>query len=990
MPDGMHKEKETLMKRIMKVTGMLCLFGLMLVSNPSESPSLNTIQGDETQHMLETMSLDEKIAQLFMIEVRPTLGKAHLDEVERIVRLHQVGGLIFFKGDPLTQVKLTNQYQQLSKIPMFIAIDGEWGLSMRLSQTVSYPYQMALGGLDNNDLIYQMGRQIGKHCRRMGIHINFAPVIDINNNPANPVINYRSFGEDRVNVAQKGWAYAKGMQDERVIACAKHFPGHGDTDTDSHLDLPVIKHNRKRLDSLEMYPFKQLIDSGVMSVMTAHLYIPAIDATPNQAISISDKAINGILKKEMGFEGLAITDALNMKGVAKFHAPGALDLKALIAGNDILLSPGDVPKAIDMIKDALKKGTLKQSYLDEKVKKILMFKQWAGLDTFTPISEENLFADLNGQFDEYLLSRMAEEEICVVKDEERLLPLRPGKVQKLAALAIGIGAGNEFHRSMRQYAEVKQASVPKSSSYDALMSQTKKFRDEEILIISLHGTSKFPASNYGVPADAARFIRDISQTRKVIFVNFGNAYNLRNFNEVQTVMIAYEDNILNHAKAAQALFAAVGTRAKLPVTVNQEYKVKMGLMISPRDLLSYGHPREVMMDASTLNHIDTLVLKAIADKATPGAQVLIARQGKVIYNKSFGNTTYESKVPVTSDMMYDLASITKIAATTLSVMKLYEEGKLQLDDPLSKYIPGMDTTNKKDITIRQVLTHKSGFKDWIPFYISAMDDPIARDTVFSNIKNERFSIECGGGIYMNPNYLPVITKTIFESSVRPAGEYKYSDMGIILMKYIIEKLGGMPLDEYVQKHFYQPMGMMNMTYNPLAKEPLERIVPTENNPDFRKGLLQGYVHDPAAAMFGGVGGHAGLFSNSTDLAILMQMLLNGGTFNGQRFFKEETVELFTGKQDKDSRRGLGFDKAEMIRGRINPASDYCSARSFGHTGFTGTQVWADPEYDLVFVFLSNRVHPSSENRTLIKNDTRTKIMDVMYKSLIKEESGETP
>lgn len=986
----MKMEKEKLMKRIMKISGMMCLFGLMLVSNPSESPSMNSIHVDETEHQLKTMSLDEKIAQLFMIEVRPTLGKAHLDEVERIVQNHQVGGLIFFKGDPLTQVRLTNRYQQLSKIPMFIAIDGEWGLSMRLSQTVSYPYQMALGGIDNNELIYQMGRQIGKHCRRMGIHINFAPVIDINNNPANPVINYRSFGEDRVNVAQKGWAYAKGMQDERVIACAKHFPGHGDTDTDSHLDLPVIKHNRKRLDSLEMYPFKQLIDSGVMSVMTAHLYIPAIDATPNQAISISDKAINGILKKEMGFEGLAITDALNMKGVAKFHQPGALDLKALMAGNDILLSPGDVPKAIEMIKDALKKGTLKQSYLDDKVKKILMFKQWAGLDSFEAISEENLLADLNGQFDQYLLSRMAEEEICVVKDEEHLLPLRPGKVQNLASIAIGIQSGNEFQRSMSQYADVKHAAVAKGSSYDALMAQSRKFKDAEVLIISLHGTSKFPASNYGVPAEAARFIRDISQARKVIFVNFGNAYNLKNFNEVPTLILAYEDQVLNHAKAAQALFAAVGTRAKLPVTVNQEYKVKMGLMLSPRDLLSYGHPREVMMDAEKLDRIDSIVLSAIADKATPGAQVLISRHGKVIYNKSFGHTTYDSKAPVTNDLMYDLASITKIAATTLSVMKLYEEGKLLLDEPLSKYLPGMDTTNKKDITFKQVLTHKSGFKDWIPFYISAMDDPIAKDTVFSTVRSERFSVECGGGVYLNPNYLPVITKTIFESSMRPVGEYKYSDMGIILMKQVIEKLGGMPLEEYVQKHFYQPMGMMNMTYRPLEKEPLERIVPTENNPDFRKGLLQGYVHDPAAAMYGGVGGHAGLFSNSSDLAILMQMLLNGGTFNGQRFFKEETIELFTGKQDKDSRRGLGFDKAEMTRGKINPASDLCSARSFGHTGFTGTQVWADPEYDLVFVFLSNRIHPSSENRTLIKQDTRSKIMDVMYRSIIKQDDIQNP
>jgi beta-N-acetylhexosaminidase len=344
------------------------------------------------------LTWDERIAQLMMIEVRPTYGKQHLDQVRALIKTHQVGGVIFFKGDPLTQVKLTNEFQGMSSIPLMVAIDGEWGLAMRLKNTTHFPYQMALGGIQDNHLIYEMGQQIGRQCKRMGIHVNFAPVIDVNNNINNPVINYRSFGEDITHVAQKGWAYARGMQEENVIACAKHFPGHGDTDVDSHKDLPVIKHSRERLDSIELFPFRSLIDSGVMSIMTAHLYIPAIDNTPNQAISISPKAINGLLRNEMGFDGLAFTDALNMQGVAKFHAPGVLELKALEAGNDVLLAPGNIAKATALIKQSMAIGSLSEAYVEEKVKKILAKKYWLGLHDFKPIAEDNLLEEVNSDY----------------------------------------------------------------------------------------------------------------------------------------------------------------------------------------------------------------------------------------------------------------------------------------------------------------------------------------------------------------------------------------------------------------------------------------------------------------------------------------------------------------------------------------------------------------------------------------------------------------
>lgn len=930
----------------------------------------------------DSMSVDERLSQLFMIECRPTYGAKHLANVERMITEHQVGGVIFFKGNPTQQIKLTNKYQQMSKTKMLVAIDGEWGLAMRLSNTISYPYQLGLGGIQDDSYIYEMGKEIGRQCKRMGIHVNFAPVIDVNNNPNNPVINYRSFGEDPSNVCDKGWAYASGMQDAGVIACAKHFPGHGDTDVDSHKDLPVINHTMERLRAVEFLPFQHLTSMGVKSVMTAHLFIPAIDDRKNIAVSISDKAINGILRREMGFTGLSFTDALNMQGVAKYHPDGELELKALMAGNDVLLSPGDMTKAKRLIIAAMKDGRLSEEYVWSKVLKILNYKHSLGLDDWKPHEEVGLLEDLNSTQAKYINYKLIEKELCLVKDKESIVPISPDSGKKILSIAIGDGGLTRFQRELMSLGKVQTTSISKSASSTQFAALKKQMDQYDLTIISLHKTSKYPP-NYGVTSASASFISSAAMSHKTLFVNFGNPYNLKKFKNQNAVLLAYEDQEGHHVKAAQAVYGAFGVSAKLAVSVGDEYLAGMGIATAPLAELQAGKPEEVGMSSSRLKAIDNIARQAVTNGATPGCQVLVAKGGKIVYSKSFGKHTFSSKQQVQNTDLYDLASITKVAATTLSVMKLVEDEQISLDDKMAAYLPGLVGTNKANMTIRQVLEHKAGLKGWIPFYHETTKDPAVYDSVYSNKITETHTVSIGNGLYILADYKNTILQRIYDSDLGVNGRYKYSDLGMMLMKELIEEVTGTTFQDYVNGAYYQPMGIQRLTFSPLEKYTTSEIVPTSISPDMRKGLVHGTVHDPAAAMLGGVSGHAGLFGNTASLAALMQMLLNGGVYNNVRYLKKETIDLFTKRQASDSRRGIGWDKPEMNRKRVNPASDLASIKCFGHTGFTGTMVWADPEYDLIYVFLSNRVYPTQENRKLIRTGVRTEIMDVIYQSFLR-------
>ncbi len=944
--------------------------------------------GQWEQAQLDSMSTEQKIAQLLMIEVRPTLGQRHLDEVKSIVQNYQVGGLIFFKGNALEQLRFTNELQALSVVPMLIAIDGEWGLSMRLGNTTKFPYQLALGAVQNEELIYQMGREIGRQCRRMGIHVNFAPVADINNNPNNPVINFRSFGENKENVARKAWLYAKGMQEESIIACAKHFPGHGDTEVDSHKDLPVINHSRYHLDSFELYPFRYMFEKGVRSIMSAHLYIPAIDDTPGQATSLSPEAIQQILRKQMGFKGLVFTDALNMKGVSSFHQSGELEWKALKAGNDILLGPEDVPAAIERIQKAIEEGEWSEEALNNKVLKILAAKRWCGLDKYSPKPEKGLLNNLNPPKANQLKSKLISESLVVIKDEFRQLPLKTEQA-KTALLAIGSSQPETFQKTARLYVNadfIQCASNPSAEEQIRLIDEMKAY---ERVVISLHGLSKYASRGYGITNGMKQLVSSLSLSNKVTLVLFGNPYALEYFPDPSAILLAYDDADLYQKNAALALCGVNKINGKLTVSSGL-YKAGQGLKLEKKTKLGLAHPEEKKDNWLNTSKIDSIAQRAIEISACPGAQVLIARKGEVVYYQAYGHHTYDrSANHVQVDDLYDLASITKIAATSLAVMKLSEEGYLFLNDPLSKYLPYLNGSNKEHITFEQVLSHTAGLQGWIPFYLRTRKDADSYDFYYASTQKMTYPFEVANSLYVNKSLPDSIIRWIVKSPVKKPGKYVYSDLGMILLKEVVEQVQPLPFDEYVKQQFYLPMGLSTLGFKPKMYFTDDRIIPTEFAKDFRTDLIHGYVHDPAAAMMGGVSGHAGLFSNAFDLAALMQMLLNGGNYNNQQFLEAETIDKFTKKYQNDYRRGLGFDKPETDRSLANPASDLAPAACFGHTGFTGTMVWADPENDLIYVFLSNRVHPDADNKKLITENIRTSIMDVIYESLKLEKIDES-
>lgn len=950
-----------------------------LFAPPSSNKHTHSSTWAETT--FDSLSVDERLAQLFMIEVRPTYGAKHLAAVERTIKEHKVGGVIFFKGNPTQQVQLTNKYQQMSKTKMLVAIDGEWGLAMRLSNTISYPYQLGLGSIQNEEVIYDMGKEIGRQCKRIGVHVNFAPVIDVNNNPNNPVINYRSFGEDPGNVCTKGWAYASGMQDAGVIACAKHFPGHGDTDVDSHKDLPVINHSMERLREIEFQPFQYLTNMGVMSVMTAHLYIPAIDDRKNIAVSISDKAINGILRREMGFTGLSFTDALNMQGVAKYHTDGELELKALMAGNDILLSPGDIPKAIRLMKKAMADGRLSEEYVWNKVLKVLNYKHAMGLHEWQPLNEYGVEDDLNNTVAKYVNYKLVEQSMCLAKDDNGLLPINPKNQKSILSIAIGDGSKTRFQQELMSMGNVQSTGISKNATATQFASLKNQMSKYDLTIVSLHNTSKYPP-NFGVTTTSANFISEIGAMSNTVLVNFGNPYNLKKFTTQNSVLLAYEDQEAHQIKAAQAVFGVTGINGTLAVTVGDEYYATMGVTTLPISEFSAGLPEEVGMSSSRLSKIDKIAQEAVNNGATPGCQVLVAKNGRIVYNKSFGKHTFNSQQYVQNTDLYDLASITKVAATTVTLMKLVEGGQLSIDDKMVTYLPELEGTNKSHMTIKMVLEHKAGLKSWIPFYSETTNDLNIYDSVYSKVPTDSHTVALGNDLYLLNTYKEYIMQQIYDSELGTVNNYKYSDLGMILMKELIERVTGTDFQEYVNAAFYEPMGINRLTFLPLDKFDQSEIIPTSLSPDMRQGLVHGTVHDPAAAMLGGVSGHAGLFGNAESLATLMQMLVNGGTFNNIQYLQPETIAKFTTKQASDSRRGIGWDKPEMNRKKVNPASDLGSSKCFGHTGFTGTMTWADPEHDLVYVFLSNRVYPTQDNRKLIRTGVRTNIMDVIYESFL--------
>ncbi len=937
---------------------------------------------------MATMSLEEKIGQLFMIRAHSDLGNDHIKSVEEQIKKYKVGGLCFFQGTPTKQAELTQKYQNLSTIPLMVAQDAEWGLGMRLKEkAISYPKQLTLGAIKDNTLLYDMGRDIAIQCKRIGVNVNFAPVIDINNNPSNPVIHDRSFGEDMFNVATKSFAYMKGMQDNGLMACAKHFPGHGDTDMDSHYDLPLIPHSRERLDSLELMPFRVLTQLGIQSMMTAHLSVPALDATPNRPTSLSRKVITGLLQEEMGFEGLIFTDGLEMKGVADHFSPGVMELEAIKAGNDIMLLPIDIAKAMSVLVAAVRDKSLSEEVINQKALKILTAKYNLNLKSRPYISSiSDIPDDVNDKKYLALKYKLFENAVTLVKDDPQQIPIEKIDAKKIACLNLGVDTKSVFQKSLEKFGIKKNIYATKKLNSARANEIKSSLSTYETIIINVQGMNIYKSKNYGITQQEFDLIYKLNSTKKVILVLHGSPYALQFFDSVPTIIEAYEQDDLMQEAVAQSIMGASRISGRLPVTASPTFPAKSGIDRSGYFRLGYSFPEAVGISSDSLLAIDTIVSQMIKEKAAPGCQVMAIRNGKIFFEKNYGYHTYNKKRKVKSDDIYDVASVTKILSTNLALMKLYDDKKLNIYEPIKKYLPQLDTTNKGDLIIEDILAHHSGLPGWIPFYKDTMEEeartPKRRTDYYSSVQKDSYNIKVIDNLWIQDVWRDSVYNMIYNCDLRENRKYRYSDLGFYLFHQLIEKQTNQKLEDYVAQQFYNPIALQNTFYKPLERVSKDRIPPSEKDDYFRLQTVQGHVHDMGAAMIGGVAGHAGLFSNATDLAALMQMLLNGGTYMGQQFLKPKTIQKFTNRYYKSTRRGLGFDMKELDGDKKLNIAEEASYQAFGHLGFTGISVYADPKYDLIYIFISNRTYPSMNNNKFSKNNYRPRVQSVFYKAMM--------
>ncbi|SHI48038.1 beta-glucosidase [Mesonia phycicola] len=970
----------------MTIKSLLYLFLFVSISalaqqkNPLKTEDFR-VQKAWVDSTYNSMNIDQKIGQLFMVDIFSSKSKAETDKIKNLIKENYIGGIIFSKGGPMRQAKLNNEYQEIANVPLLIGMDAEWGLAMRLDSTYAFPWNMTLGAIEDNNLIKKTGAQIAKHCKRLGVHINFAPVVDINNNPANPIIGNRSFGENKENVTQKAIAFMEGMHSEGVLSSAKHFPGHGDTDIDSHKSLPTLDFTKHRLDSLELYPFKKIIKKNVSSIMIGHLNVPALEPRTNFPSSLSKPIVTGLLQEKLNYKGLVFTDALNMRGAADYDEPGDIDLAAFLAGNDILLISENVPKAAQKIKDAYLENEITEERLAHSVKKILAAKYKVGLNNYQPVDTNYLIEDLNSIRNDILYAELMENAITVVKNDKAILPIEDLYSNKIAYVNLGDSlTETSFLQELKKYAKVDHV---KSDNLGDLLYQLKSYN---LVIVGYHKSNASPWKSYKFTEKELVWLHEIARTNKTILNVFARPYallDIQSTTNLEGIVIGYQNSILAQQKTAQIIFGALPAKGKLPVSVGENFPSGTQFKTPSLHRLSYGYPESVGVNSAKLHKIDAIAELAINEEMTPGLQMIVARKGKVIYQKNFGYHTYDKLLKVTDSTIYDLASLTKIMATLPLVMELEQENKIDLNTRLKEILPFTKGSNKENITLKDMLSHYAGLKAWIPFYAATMseDGTHASPKYYRSEKSEEFNVPVSENFYMRKDYKDSIYQKIIDSDLLKKKEYKYSDLPYYLLKKFLERYYSASLDYLTQKRFYQSLGANHMGYLPLESFNKDQITPSEIDDSWRFSKIQGTVHDQGAAMLGGIGGHAGIFSNANDVAKMMQMYLNKGNYGGINYFEPETIDKFNTCYycDQEVRRGVGFDKPQLEK--AGPTCGCVSMTSFGHSGFTGTFAWADPEEEIVYIFLSNRTFPFATNRKLISENIRTEIQRLIYEAI---------
>jgi beta-glucosidase-like glycosyl hydrolase/CubicO group peptidase (beta-lactamase class C family) len=885
--------------------------------------------------------------------------------LERLVKEQKVGGLIFFQGDVYETATLINRFQDMSDLPLLIGSDFEWGSAMRIRRSTRFPEAMAIGATLDTALAFKVGEAIGKESRALGVHQVFAPVVDVNNNPDNPVINTRSFGENQYLVADMASAFAIGLQSGGAISTAKHFPGHGDTQTDSHLDLPIISQTKSRLDSVELYPFRRLIDQHIPSIMVAHLEVPYLE-TKKIPATLSPSIITGFLKADLGFKGLVVTDALDMGAIVNGFGPDSAAVKAVDAGVDLLLVLPDEEKAIDAIENAVIKGRISEARINESVAKILKFKWSMGLSA-------NRFVDLKKipevvATPEHLAiaKQVARNSITVLKNDS-ILPLERFGMKQILEVVVADAENyrTEIHRPStsspneavgdyftaqlkRRYTNLQTIKINPSSDSLDFKSVFKKANDADLIVCPVFSKARSGSGAFGFPPGIIGVVDSLTKLGKpMALISLGSPYVIGAFPNAGSVVCTYSDCEVSTEAIVEALFGEIPTGGKLPVTIPGLFSYGCGIDLS-QSILRKDIPENAGMNRDSLARLDSIMSEAIQDHVFPGGQLLVAKDGAVVYNKSFGSFEYNSKsTKVSASTIYDIASVTKVIATTSAIMRLYDEEKIQLDDSVVKHIPEFGSNGKEKITIRNLLLHNGGLPAFKRLYLTCKSPKEVLDSVYQ-------------------------TETIY-----PVGDSTvYSDFDFILLGKIVETISGVTLDKYVDSVFFKPLGMTSTIYNPPSSIWRE-ITPTEYDSVYRKRLIQGEVHDENAFALGGISGHAGLFSTASDLSIFLQMIMNGGSYAGKQYLKPETVKLFTTRQSKNSTRALGWDTKTM--NGYSSAGSLFGEKSFGHTGFTGTSVWVEPEKNIFVILLTNRVYPTRNNSKIMQ--IRPKVHDAVMKAV---------
>ena len=948
-----------------------------------------------------SLTLEQRVAQLICMRANQP-DKPFYENVGKYIKQYNIGGVCFFRAEAEAQVNQTNAWQAMAKTPLMVSIDAEWGLAMRVKKTIAYPYQMTLGAIADDELIYEMGQQVAEQCQRMGVHVNFAPVADVNSNAANPIIGVRSFGENPQTVGKKATAYALGMQSKGLITTMKHFPGHGNTATDSHLTLPTVTRTMDEVRDIELAPFQYMINKGVNGAMVGHLYFPAIEKVKNTSSSLSYGVVTELLKEEMGFEGLIFTDGLDMKGVSEKVRNDSVPYVAFMAGNDVLILPHDVPFAIKTIKAAAERDPKAAARLEESCKKILRYKYRVGLNHYKPVSTTNLMTDLKKKSYTELRQQLYDEAITVLRNESQVIPLANNK--KIAVVTIG-NTKNDVNNGLvergfttKSFVTSKEEIASKSTEW------LKKLEAYDLVVVNIEKTTMFANKNYGITDETVKFFNRLVAQNDVILNLFACPYALDMFrinNSVKGLVVAYQDEGPAVNAVVRLLSGELEAHGTLPVSVGK-FKCGDGLVAMMPEKSTDGYLKDVMsapveptvqynqtkslpqgtMPEKYVLKLDSVVRLGIRKKAYPGCQLVVVKDGKMVYDKCFGNFTYGGGHQVQPDDLYDIASCTKIFASTLAIMKLYDDGLIDLNKTLADFFPYLKGKAHGKLKLIDIMTHQAGLKAWVPFYKVTVDENGPMLEFYSEQIDENHSVRVAENLYLVNDYEDRIFDSVSKTALGKK-KYLYSDMGFYYMPKIVKQITNQNIEDYLNEKFYLPMNLSHICYRPLNHFTREQIAPTENDTVFRMQLIWGDVHDQAAAMFGGVAGHAGLFSNAHDLAELMQLFLNNGTYNGVHYLKPETIRYFTQAPfaaSNDNRRGIGFDKLPINKKGSCTASKLGSMNGYGHTGFTGTFVWADPSNNTIIVFLSNRVYPNAEPNTLVKMGIRTMLHDILYEA----------